>query len=138
MHDDYSPKVIAHFWLNLEPPRYTHYGEIYKQVDMRAEVGRMTRNIHITSKVAEGQTNGGHVKVSSNFNVLYVKEEFFLLSFAYILLFRGFKISGFFHPCISFDETLKLIVSFKFLVVSINSFSTGSRVFRWKTWNLQT
>lgn len=75
---------------------------------MRAEVGRMTRNIHITSKVAEGQTNGGHVKASSNFTYM-PKRNYFLLSFVNILLYRGFKIS-FFHPCISFDETLKLIV----------------------------
>lgn len=50
-----------------EPPRFTHYGEIYKRVDMRAEVGRMTRNIHITSEVAEGQTNGGIHKVILSF-----------------------------------------------------------------------
>lgn len=47
-----------------EPPRFTHYGEIYKRVDMRAEVGQMTRNIHITCEVAEAQTNGGHIKVN--------------------------------------------------------------------------
>nr|XP_019924035.2 cell surface hyaluronidase-like [Crassostrea gigas] len=41
-----------------KPPRFTHYGEIYKRVDMRAEVGPLTRNIHITSEVAESQTNG--------------------------------------------------------------------------------
>lgn len=110
MHDDYSPKDIAHFWLILEPPRYTHYGEIYKRVDMRAEVGRMTRNIHITSKVAEGQTNGGHMKVSSNFNVLYVKEELFSFEFCLYLAFSGIQNIFSFHLCISFDETLKLIV----------------------------
>lgn len=53
------------FWgIVSEPPRFTHYEEIYKRVDMRAEVGRMTRNIHITSEVAESQTNGGHIKVN--------------------------------------------------------------------------
>lgn len=54
----------CNFWgIVSEPPRFTHYGEIYKRVDMRTEVGRMTRNIHITSEVAEGQTNGGIHKV---------------------------------------------------------------------------
>lgn len=31
---------------------------------MRAEVGLKTRYIHITSEVSEGNSNGGHVKVS--------------------------------------------------------------------------
>lgn len=52
------------FWgIVSEPPRFTHYGETYKRVDMRAEVGRMTRNIHITSEVAESQTYGGHINL---------------------------------------------------------------------------
>lgn len=62
-----SQKHIMHFnfWgIVSEPPRFTHYGETYKRVDMRAEVGRMTRNIHKTSEVAEAQTNGGHIKVN--------------------------------------------------------------------------
>lgn len=44
--------------------KYTHYGEVYKRVDMRAEVGLKTRYIHITSEVSDGNSNGGHVKVS--------------------------------------------------------------------------
>lgn len=31
---------------------------------MRAEVGLKTRFIHITSEVSEGNSNGGHIKVS--------------------------------------------------------------------------
>ena len=45
------------------PVKYTHYGEIYKNVDMRAEVGLMTRHIHIRGEVSDGKSNGGHVKV---------------------------------------------------------------------------
>lgn len=33
-------------------------------MDMRAEVGLKTRYIHITSEVSEGNSNGGHIKVS--------------------------------------------------------------------------
>lgn len=58
---------------NVEPPRFTHYGEIYKRVDMRAEVGPMTRNIHITSEVAESQTNGGHIKFLCGFKSVQVE-----------------------------------------------------------------
>ena len=43
--------------------KYEHYGKIYKNVDMRAEVGLLTRNIVIDSEVEDGKNNGGHVKV---------------------------------------------------------------------------
>ena len=43
--------------------KYEHYGKIYKNVDMRAEVGLLTRNIVIDSEVEDGENNGGHVKV---------------------------------------------------------------------------
>ncbi|XP_061181065.1 cell migration-inducing and hyaluronan-binding protein-like [Saccostrea echinata] len=53
--------------------KYEHYGEIYKRVDMRAEVGLMTRYIHITSEVSEGNTNGGHVKFLKGFKRVAVE-----------------------------------------------------------------
>ena len=40
-----------------------------KNVDMRAEVGIMTRNILIQGEVSKKQSNGGHVKV--NWSLLY-------------------------------------------------------------------
>ena len=43
--------------------KYTHYGEIYKTVDMRAEVGILSRNIKIYGHVRdENDTYGGHIK----------------------------------------------------------------------------
>lgn len=53
------------------PIKYTHYGEIYKRVDLRAEVGLKTRHIHITAEVSEGHTNGGHIKVKYYFFKFY-------------------------------------------------------------------
>lgn len=53
------------------PIKYTHYGEIYKRVDLRAEVGLKTRHIHITAEVFEGNTNGGHIKVKYYFFKFY-------------------------------------------------------------------
>ena len=43
--------------------RYSHYGEIYKTVDMRGEVGLITRNIKIHGQMKdENDTYGGHIK----------------------------------------------------------------------------
>ena len=43
--------------------RYTHFGEIYKTVDMRAEVGLLTRNIKIHGRMSDANdTYGGHIK----------------------------------------------------------------------------
>ena len=43
--------------------RYEHYGEIYKGVDMRAEVGLLTRNIKISGETKDANdTYGGHIK----------------------------------------------------------------------------
>ncbi|XP_034311599.2 inactive cell surface hyaluronidase CEMIP2 [Magallana gigas] len=53
--------------------KYTHYGEVYKRVDMRAEVGLKTRYIHITSEVSEGNSNGGHVKFLKGFKRVAVE-----------------------------------------------------------------
>ena len=43
--------------------KYTHYGEYYKGMDMRGEVGLLTRNIKIQGEVDhENDTYGGHIK----------------------------------------------------------------------------
>ena len=43
--------------------KFTHYGEIYKTVDMRAEVGLLTRNIKIHGYMKDANdTYGGHIK----------------------------------------------------------------------------
>ena len=43
---------------------YTHYGEMYKGVEMRGEVGLLTRNIKFDSEdAANSTTYGGHIKV---------------------------------------------------------------------------
>uniref|UniRef100_K1PJF5 Transmembrane protein 2 n=1 Tax=Magallana gigas TaxID=29159 RepID=K1PJF5_MAGGI len=54
------------------PFKYDHYGEIYNRVDMRAEVGLMTRNILIDAEVSEGNSNGGHVKFLHGFKDVQV------------------------------------------------------------------
>ena len=42
---------------------FTHYGKIYKDVDMRAEVGLLSRNIKIHGHVNdENDSFGGHIK----------------------------------------------------------------------------
>ncbi|KAK3105256.1 hypothetical protein FSP39_020921, partial [Pinctada imbricata] len=53
--------------------KYEHYGKIYMNVDMRAEVGLLTRNIVIESEVEEGENNGGHVKFLMNFKQVRVE-----------------------------------------------------------------
>lgn len=52
-------------WLSFTGPlKFTHYGEIYKNVDMRGEVGLLTRNILFDTEDAEGSTTyGGNLKV---------------------------------------------------------------------------
>ncbi|XP_061186958.1 cell migration-inducing and hyaluronan-binding protein-like [Saccostrea echinata] len=55
------------------PAEYDHYGEIYKRVDMRAEVGLMTRNILIDAEVSEGNNNGGHIKFLYGFKDVRVE-----------------------------------------------------------------
>ncbi|XP_062576125.1 protein DDB_G0287365-like [Saccostrea cucullata] len=55
------------------PAQYDHYGEIYKRVDMRAEVGLMTRNILIDAVVSEGNNNGGHIKFLYGFKDVQVQ-----------------------------------------------------------------
>lgn len=59
MQTDRFPKTFS------DPFEYDHYGEIYNRVDMRAEVGLMTRHILIDAEVSEGNSNGGHVKVQN-------------------------------------------------------------------------
>ncbi|KAK3087782.1 hypothetical protein FSP39_010532 [Pinctada imbricata] len=55
------------------PLFYTHFGEIYKGVDMRAEVGMLTRKIHIKGEIASGNTNGGHIKFLMGFKSVRVQ-----------------------------------------------------------------
>lgn len=55
------------------PFEYDHYGEIYNRVDMRAEVGLMTRHIVIDAEVFEGNSNGGHVKFVYGFKDVQVE-----------------------------------------------------------------
>ncbi|XP_062611584.1 protein DDB_G0287365-like [Saccostrea cucullata] len=55
------------------PFKNDHYGEIYKRVDMRAEVGLMTRHILIDSEVSKGNSNGGHVKFIKGFGSVRVE-----------------------------------------------------------------
>lgn len=67
------------YYFFSDPFKYDHYGEIYNRVDMRAEVGLMTRNILIDAEVSEGNSNGGHVKVKNTtanhtvFNIFFGK-----------------------------------------------------------------
>ncbi|KAK3083547.1 hypothetical protein FSP39_025202 [Pinctada imbricata] len=56
-----------------KPFEYEHFGEIVKNVDMRAEVGLMTRNILIRGEVSKDQTNGGHVKFLKGFKSVRVE-----------------------------------------------------------------
>ena len=51
--------------LTPDPLYYTHFGEIYKRLDMRAEIGLLSRNIRIQGEISPGQNNGGHMKVGS-------------------------------------------------------------------------
>lgn len=45
-------------------PQFDHFGEVYKNVDMRGEVALINRNIVIEGEVdANGKKMGGHVKV---------------------------------------------------------------------------
>ena len=57
------------FYQFTVPTKYEHFGQIYKNVDMRAEVGLMSRHIHIRGEVSDGQTNGGHIKVYRTFYI---------------------------------------------------------------------
>ena len=42
-------KIAVYFIFTLtpNPPDYMHYGEVYEGLDMRAEVGMLTRNIKV-------------------------------------------------------------------------------------------
>ena len=54
--------------------RYTHYGEIYKGIDMRAEVGLLTRNIKIYGDMKdENDTYGGHMKAFEGFETFRIQ-----------------------------------------------------------------
>jgi hypothetical protein len=54
-------------WLLVEP-EFVHFGEMYKNVDMRGEVALINRNIVIEGGPASGgEKMGGHVKVCTKF-----------------------------------------------------------------------
>lgn len=45
-------------------PQFDHFGEVYKNVDMRGEVALINRNIVIEGEAdADGKKMGGHIKV---------------------------------------------------------------------------
>lgn len=49
--------------LSVEP-QFDHFGEVYKNVDMRGEVALINRNIVIEGEAdADGKKMGGHIKV---------------------------------------------------------------------------
>merc|ERR1711970_929094 len=54
--------------------RYKHYGEIYKGVDMRAEVGLLSRNIKIQGEAKDhNDTYGGHLKAYKGFETFRIR-----------------------------------------------------------------
>ena len=54
--------------------RYEHFGEFYKGVDMRAEVGLLSRNIKVSGEVlSESDTYGGHIKAWEGFRTFKIK-----------------------------------------------------------------
>lgn len=66
---------LLYFYFNSETPMYFHMGEITEGLDMRAEVGVLTRNIVIQGEMEKTcygnnqcqffsfDTFGGHIKV---------------------------------------------------------------------------
>ncbi|XP_063412729.1 protein DDB_G0287365-like [Mytilus trossulus] len=60
------------------PLKFTQYGEIYKNVDMRGEVGLLTRNILFDTEDAEGSTTyGGNLKVLKGFKSVHIENAEF-------------------------------------------------------------
>ncbi|XP_063411187.1 cell migration-inducing and hyaluronan-binding protein-like [Mytilus trossulus] len=60
------------------PLKFTHYGEIYKNVDMRGEVGLLTRNILFDSEDSEGSTTyGGNLKALKGFKSVHIENAEF-------------------------------------------------------------
>ncbi|XP_033757909.1 cell surface hyaluronidase-like [Pecten maximus] len=62
-------------------PKYTHYGEVYMNTDMRAEVALLSRNIVFEGTDIEGgddDTFGGHMKFLKDFESIHIEgAEFF-------------------------------------------------------------
>ncbi|XP_069121065.1 cell surface hyaluronidase CEMIP2-like [Argopecten irradians] len=54
--------------------KFTHYGKIYKNVDMRAEIAVLTRNVVIEG-IMEGSTDefGGHIKALKGFKDFHIE-----------------------------------------------------------------
>ena len=68
---EYLLKKVKINILFSAPLKYTHYGEIYKNVDMRGEIGLLSRNILFDSEDADGSdTYGGNLKVLSALDVV--------------------------------------------------------------------
>ncbi|XP_060071181.1 cell surface hyaluronidase-like [Ylistrum balloti] len=54
--------------------KFSHYGAITKNVDMRAEVGLLTRNIVIEGDMTNGDDQlGGHIKVLNGFRNFHIE-----------------------------------------------------------------
>ncbi|XP_061192631.1 cell surface hyaluronidase-like [Saccostrea echinata] len=59
--------------VNIEP-EFTHFGEIYKNVDMRGEIALVNRNILIEGGPADKDKKiGGHIKFLKGFKTVQVK-----------------------------------------------------------------
>nr|XP_034311769.1 cell surface hyaluronidase [Crassostrea gigas] len=58
--------------VNIEP-QFDHFGEVYKNVDMRGEVALINRNIVIEGEAdADGKKMGGHIKFLKGFTTVQV------------------------------------------------------------------
>ena len=63
---------------------FTHYGKVYKDVDMRAEVGLLSRNIKIHGHVNdENDSFGGHIKAFYGTCFLNLSIEYEICSMMY-------------------------------------------------------
>ncbi|XP_060071180.1 protein DDB_G0287365-like [Ylistrum balloti] len=55
-------------------PKFTHYGKIYKNVDMRAEVAVLTRNVVIEGMMVDfADEFGGHIKALKGFKNFHIE-----------------------------------------------------------------
>lgn len=85
------------------PLKFAHYGEVYKNVDMRGEVGLLSRNILFDSADANGSTTtyGGNLKFLKGFKSIHIEgAEFFDLGQQEIL--GRYPIH--FHMCEDVDQ----------------------------------
>ena len=99
--------------LTPDPLYYTHFGEIYKRLDMRAEIGLLTRNIRIQGEISPGQNNGGHMKVGSN---SYSDSDIYIL---HITFHAAFIITHILCLSFSFYQYNELYMSILIYLTSI-------------------